>query len=98
MYFRSGALEYLEAERLRGMEPAAVKIQKVVRGFIGRKKAWKIKYAAELAELASRGESSVIIQCAWRVRVAKRLVKKLIKEKKAKEFIEEVQRRLEIGT
>jgi hypothetical protein len=31
MYFRSGALEYLEAVRLLSMEPATLLIQKVVR-------------------------------------------------------------------
>jgi len=36
-YFRAGALEYLEALRIKGFEPAAVAIQKTARGFLVRK-------------------------------------------------------------
>ena len=36
-YFRAGALEYLEALRIKGFEPAAVSIQKTARGFLVRK-------------------------------------------------------------
>ena len=37
-YFRAGALEFLEAERIKGFDPAAVTIQRVARGFIVRKR------------------------------------------------------------
>jgi myosin V len=37
-YFRAGALEFLEAERIKGFDPAAVTMQKVARGFIVRKR------------------------------------------------------------
>jgi myosin-5 len=37
-YFRTGALEFLEAERIKGFDPAAVTIQRVARGFIIRKR------------------------------------------------------------
>jgi myosin heavy subunit len=37
-YFRAGALELLEAERIKGFDPAAATIQKVARGFLVRKR------------------------------------------------------------
>ena len=37
-YFRAGALEFLEAERIKGFDPAAVTLQRVARGFIVRKR------------------------------------------------------------
>jgi myosin V len=37
-YFRAGALEFLEAERIKGFDPAAVVVQKAARGFLVRKR------------------------------------------------------------
>jgi myosin V len=37
-YFRAGALEFLESERIKGFEPATLIIQRVARGFIIRKR------------------------------------------------------------
>lgn len=37
-YFRAGALEHLEAERIKGFDPAAVVLQKAARGFLVRKR------------------------------------------------------------
>jgi myosin-5 len=50
-YFRGGALEFLEAGRLKGMEPAAIQIQALARGYLGRKKADRVKHKAEIEAL-----------------------------------------------
>jgi myosin V len=37
-YFRAGALEFLEAERIKGFDPAAITIQRIARGFLIQKR------------------------------------------------------------
>jgi myosin-5 len=46
VYFRSGALEFLEAKRLVALGAFAITIERIVRGFTSRSIFWKIKYAA----------------------------------------------------
>jgi len=61
-YFRAGALEYLEAERTKGMDDLAIPIQALMRGALARKKyddlmgaeKRKAKEAREAVERAKR--------------------------------------------
>lgn len=46
VYFRTGALEFLEAKRLVALGTFAITIERFVRGFTTRSIFWKIKYAA----------------------------------------------------
>ena len=45
VYFRTGALEYLEAKRLVALGSFATTIERIVRGFTARSVFWKLKYA-----------------------------------------------------
>lgn len=45
-YFRVGALEHLEADRLNGLSKWAIEIQRVGRGFVEKRKYSKMRYAA----------------------------------------------------
>lgn len=47
-YFRGGALEFLESERLRGMEPAAIKLQATARVFLAKQMAYRLKHKEEI--------------------------------------------------
>ena len=77
VYFRAGALEFLEHERMKGWDKWAVDIQRVTRGWLvrrqnsGRKMKRKAPYATTL-------------QCAWRCYVARKEFKKRRKHKKNK--------------
>mmetsp|Transcript_17422 Transcript_17422/g.26931 ORF Transcript_17422/g.26931 Transcript_17422/m.26931 type:complete len:1192 (+) Transcript_17422:264-3839(+) len=71
-YFRAGALEYLEAYRLKGMEGPATKVQATVRGFLARRLAYRIRHKAELEEFALKAESALPIQCAVRSFLARK--------------------------
>jgi myosin heavy subunit len=46
VYFRTGALEFLEAKRLAALSVFATSIERITRGFTARSKFWKMKYAA----------------------------------------------------
>lgn len=75
-YFRRGALEYLEASRLKGMEMTATFIQSIVRGYFGR----------QLAQKEREIQKALIIQLAWRSSKARRqlLDLRLSKERERK--------------
>jgi myosin-5 len=77
VYFRSGALEYLETERMKGFDQWAVDLQRVTRGWLVRKKNGGRK-------MQSKSPHAVRIQCAWRCFAAKRDMKKLKKVNKGK--------------
>jgi myosin-5 len=94
-YFRGGALEFIEAARLKGMEPAAIHIQALVRGRMGRKKAYRVKHKAEIDALQRCAGSAVTMQCALRCYVARRALKKLRKERKEKAKREKESRKRE---
>ncbi len=47
-YFRAGALEYLESERVKLWDEWAVEIQRYVRGWLVRNRIWKRKMAKEI--------------------------------------------------
>jgi myosin heavy subunit len=94
-YFRGGALEFIEAARLKGMEPAATQIQALARGRLGRKKAYRVKHKAKIEALERCAGSAVTIQCALRCYVARRAFKKLRKEKKEKTKREKEWRKVE---
>jgi myosin heavy subunit len=49
VYFKMGALEFLEAERMRSWDTWAVDIQKVARGWLSRRVAQKVRQQAEAA-------------------------------------------------
>jgi myosin-5 len=83
-YFRAGALEFLEAARLKGMEGPATIIQSLVRGYLARRLAYKLRHKTELAQLDFRNEKAKVIQCAGRSYVARKFTKKLRKEAKSK--------------
>ena len=46
VYFRTGALEFLEAKRLVALGSFATSVERIVRGFTARSVFWKLKYAA----------------------------------------------------
>jgi myosin heavy subunit len=76
-YFRTGALEFLEAERIKGFDPAAVIIQKVARGFLVRKRQHN-------AYIINR-DAATVIQARARVLLAKTKVDRAKEEKKLSE-------------
>ena len=93
VYFRSGALERLESERLYFFSVYAAKIQTFVRCVLGRQKYKASKRAIILLQARARKKhyqrlfqlgtfSVVIIQCFWRCSFA-RMRCKLLKENKA---------------
>jgi myosin heavy subunit len=94
-YFRGGALEFIEAARLKGMEPAAFLIQALARGHLGRKKAYRVKHKAEIEAVERCVGISITIQCALRCYAARRALKKLRKEKKEKTKREKERRKRE---
>ena len=73
-YFRQGALEYIESERMKGWEPWALDLQRVLRGWLERKKSGGRK-------MMSKSKYAVLIQNTFR---AFRARKELRKRKKAK--------------
>jgi myosin heavy subunit len=70
-YFRAGALEHLEAERLKGLGGHAIEIQRFARGFLARRLAVRIV------------KSCIVLQCWTRCNRAKREYSQLRENKKA---------------
>jgi myosin-5 len=54
-YFRAGALEHLEAERLNGLSTWAIELQRIGRGFTKRSQYLKMRHAAIKAVAKIRG-------------------------------------------
>jgi myosin V len=77
VYFRLGALELLEAERLKGFDVWSVVIQRFTRGWLVRRKNGGRKMTA-------KGPKAIPIQCAWRCYVARKELKKRKKNVKGK--------------
>lgn len=76
VYFRAGALEFLEAERMKGWDTWALDIQRVTRGWLVRKKNGGRR-------MMKKGPYAVPIQCMWRMYLAKKEFKRLKKAKKS---------------
>ena len=76
-YFKQGALEFLENERMKGWETWAFDIQRVTRG-------WLVRKTANGRKLMSRGTQCIMIQCWWRQIRARRQLRHRKKEKKHK--------------
>jgi len=76
-YFRAGALEFLENERMKGFDAWALDIQRVTRGWLVRKKTHKKR-------MKKRGHLVIPIQCAWRCHMARKDLKRHKKAKKLK--------------
>jgi len=79
-YFRAGALEFLEASRLKGMEAQATRIQSAVRMYLAKKKADSIKRRAILERYQLLNDQAVSIQSAWRCAASRRRLRELRKE------------------
>eukprot|EP00934_Nitzschia_sp_Nitz4_P005747 Nitzschia sp. Nitz4//scaffold16_size188269//162762//166590//NITZ4_001815-RA/size188269-processed-gene-0.28-mRNA-1//1//CDS//3329538589//5737//frame0 len=79
-YFRAGALEFLEAERLSSLTKPATTIESVVRGFLARRRAFKIRNAAEIERLQLHASKAETIQRAWRCFAAKKRMLQLKRE------------------
>lgn len=80
-YFRAGALEHLEAERLNGLSNWAIELQRVGRGFTKRSQYVKMRYAAIKAVAKIRGfiqrrkyrrlrRACIMLQCWTRCNMA----------------------------
>ena len=83
IYFRAGAMEFLESERLKGAEKWAVKIQKVWRGWNIRKRMTGVNSY----KMQAKKPKAITLQCWARQLAAKKklkLLKKRHKEKKKK--------------
>ena len=76
-YFRAGALEHLEAERLKGLGNWATEIQRIARGFVAKSKFQKKRRAAIRAVASMRRfmgrrryirarNAAIVIQCSVR--------------------------------
>jgi myosin V len=76
IYFRLGAMEFLEGERQKGWDVWALDVQRSLRGFMVRRTNTSRKMLA-------KGPQATKLACWWRVILAKRELKKL---KKAKKF------------
>ena len=83
VYFRLGALEFLEAERLKALGVFAVAIERMARGFTARSKFWKLRDATVDSQAFARGAisrkrflkakgASIQIECWSRCIFAKR--------------------------
>jgi myosin-5 len=81
VYFKMGALEYLEAKRMEGWDQWALDIQRVTRGWLQRRVA---QAAMRKKKAGERGPRIIPIQCWWRCLAAKKEVKKRKKAIKAK--------------
>ena len=77
IYFRLGALEYLEAERQKGFDVWALDFQRVTRGWLVRKKNGGRK-------MASKAPAAIKIQSICRMFLAKKDMKKRKKNTKGK--------------
>lgn len=76
-YFRAGALEHLASLRIKGFDPAAVKIQKAARGFLVRKQARNI--------YVLRRDAAIVIQTRARVCLSEAEVQRARDEKHARQ-------------
>lgn len=87
-YFRAGALEFLETQRLKGLGLCASEIQKVVRGVLRRQEYKRQRAAAlkikahmrrfvEQRRFAYMRQQAISIQCWYRCVVAKQQVVKM---------------------
>jgi myosin-5 len=83
-YFRAGALEYLEAARLKGIEKPARLIQAVIRGFLARKMARRLRANLELKKIGHWNGQALLIQLAWRCYRARRARRKIRRKAKAR--------------
>lgn len=88
VYFRTGALEFLEAKRLVALGSFATTIERIVRGFTGRSVFWKLKYAVIDSQANARRtidrkaflekkQACVALECWARCVYAKRELKRL---------------------
>ena len=77
VYFRLGALELLEAKRLKGFDVWSITLQRFTRGWLVRRKNGGRKMSA-------KGPKAVRIQCAWRSYAARKELKKRKKNSKGK--------------
>jgi len=77
IYFRMGALEYLEAERQKGFDVWAFDIQRVTRGWMIRRKSGGMKMTA-------KGPFAIKIQSVVRMFLARKECKKRKKASKGK--------------
>jgi len=91
VYFRSGALEFLEAKRLVALGTFATSIERIVRGFTARSVFWKLKYAAIDSQANARRtiarkdflekkQACIVMECWARSVYAKRELKRLQRE------------------
>jgi len=84
IYFKSGCLEYLESERAKIWHKWAVKIQAPARGFIIRRRILRAKRAEEERLLQEKYAASVKaivpIQCAIRMKLARKRVRERKKQ------------------
>lgn len=76
VYFRAGALEFLESERMKGWDKWAIDIQRVTRGWLVRKKN-------NGRRMKKKSHYAIPIQCLWRMYLAKKELKRLKKAKKS---------------
>lgn len=76
-YFRQGALEFLENERMKAWDQWALDLQRCTRGWLIRKKSSGRKMMA-------KGTMVIPIQCMWRCHLAKKELKRRKKAKKGK--------------
>jgi myosin heavy subunit len=93
-YFRAGALEFLEAARLKGMEAPAITIQTVFRGYLARTQAERRRVKAQMTLYEASINNAVTIQCAWRCASARALLTQL--EEEARERKEEEREHAEL--
>lgn len=77
VYFRAGALEYLETERMKGWDVWALDIQRVTRGWLVRKKN-------NNRRMRRKGPQAIQIQCWWRSVLAMKELKRRKKTYKLK--------------
>lgn len=77
VYFRLGALEFIENERMKGWDKWALDIQRVTRG-------WLVRRKNSSRRMKAKAPSATRIQCWFRVFLAKRDLKRLKKLKKLK--------------
>merc|ERR1719253_517908 len=86
VFFKSGCLEYLEAERGKIWHKWAVKVQAPARGFILRRKILRAKRAEQERILKRKYAASlkavIPIQCLFRVILARKRVRERKKQKK----------------
>eukprot|EP00522_Entomoneis_paludosa_P018802 CAMPEP_0172440310 /NCGR_PEP_ID=MMETSP1065-20121228/970_1 /TAXON_ID=265537 /ORGANISM="Amphiprora paludosa, Strain CCMP125" /LENGTH=1156 /DNA_ID=CAMNT_0013189097 /DNA_START=168 /DNA_END=3638 /DNA_ORIENTATION=- len=77
VYFRLGALEFLENERMKGWDKWALDIQRVTRG-------WLVRRKNSGRRMKKKAPSAIVIQCWFRMFLAKRDLKRRKKLKKLK--------------